>query len=101
MEGDPESHVFDLVFERLDDLAAKLTVSMQMPTSAQERVKRVVGDRAFTNRDRHLIFEQIGEDLDFAAGMTVANAFLAMWTQERPEEVNNLIDNFRGLVPRK
>jgi hypothetical protein len=69
-------------------------------TSAQERVKKVVRERARTNRDRHVIFEQIGEDLDFTAGMIVASAFLAIWAQERPEEVAALVSNFSNLVPR-
>jgi energy-coupling factor transporter ATP-binding protein EcfA2 len=99
--ADPEAHVFDVVHDRLDHVAARLTVSMQLPTSAQERVKQVVRDRALTNRDRHTVFEQIGEDLDFTAGMIVAGAFLAVWAQERPEEVNALVSNLGGLVPRK
>ncbi|MCG8915543.1 AAA family ATPase [Actinokineospora sp. PR83] len=98
-ESDPEAHVFDLVLQHLDDLAARLTVSLQMPVGAQERVKKVVRDRALTNRDRHLIFEQIGEDLDFTAGMIVSNAFLAMWAQKFPNEVKDLIANFINLAP--
>jgi hypothetical protein len=72
---------------------------MQLPTSSQERVKQVVRDRALTNRDRHTVFEQIGEDLDFTAGLVVASAFLAIWAQERPEEVKALISNFNNLAP--
>jgi predicted ATPase len=97
--GDPEAHVFDVVHDRLDHVAARLTVSMQLPTSAQERVKQVVRDRALTNRDRHTVFEQIGEDLDFTAALVVASAFLAIWAQERPDEVKALISNFSDLVP--
>jgi hypothetical protein len=74
---------------------------MQLPTSAQERVKQVVRDRALTNRDRHTVFEQIGEDLDFTAGMVVASAFLAVWAQERPYEVTALVANFEDLAPKK
>ncbi|MFD6911395.1 ATP-dependent endonuclease [Streptomyces virginiae] len=100
-DGDPEAHVFDAVLERLEHVAARLTVSMQLPTSAQERVKQVVHDRALTNRDRHVIFEQIGEDLDFTAAMVVSNAFLAIWAQERPDEVAALVQNFEDLIPKR
>jgi len=62
-------------------------------------VKRVVQDRALTNRDRHVIFQQIGEDLDFTAELIVASAFLAIWAQEFPEEVEDLVRNFRDLIP--
>jgi len=98
-QSDPEDHVFDVVYGRLDDVAARLTVSIQLPSSSQERVKQVVRKRALTNRDRHVVFEQIGEDLDFTAGMVVASAFLAIWAQESPEEIDALVANFKELVP--
>jgi hypothetical protein len=90
-----------VVHDRLDHVAARLTVSMQLPSSAQERGKQVVRDRALTNRDRHTVFEQIGEDLDFTAGLAVASAFLAIWAQECPAEVTSLLSNFSGLLPMK
>jgi hypothetical protein len=95
----PEAHVFDRVLERLDSAAARLTVSMQLPSSLQDRVRAVVRERALTNRDRHIIYKQIGDDLDFTAGIIVSSAFLAVWAQEYPEEVAGLIDQFAGVVP--
>ena len=97
----PEAHVFDAVVQKLDRVAARLALSIQFPTDAQERVKRVVREKALTNRDRHVIFEQIGEELDFTAGMIVSNAFLAIWAQEYPDEVNQLVENFKELAPLK
>jgi hypothetical protein len=47
------------------------------------------------------VFEQVGEDLDFTAGMIVASAFLAVWAQERPDEVKALISNLGDLAPKK
>ncbi|WP_457134439.1 ATP-dependent nuclease [Mycobacteroides abscessus] len=98
-DSSPEAHIFDVVLGRIDFLAARLALSIQMPSSAQERVKAVVQARALTNRDRHVIFEQIGEDLDFTAGAIVASAFSALWAQERPEEAQALIDNFKDILP--
>lgn len=95
----PEAHVFDFVVEQIDRLAARLSVSMQLPASAQERVKQVVRDRSYTNRDRHVIFEQIGEDLDFTSALTVSNAFLAIWAQEAPEERSALLDPIAAWIP--
>jgi len=97
--GHPEEHILDRVVSRLDTVAAKLTVSMQLPASQQERVKEVVRNRLLTNYDVHVIWEQIGEDLDFTAGQIVATAFLAIWAQEFPEEVEQLVDQFRDLLP--
>jgi hypothetical protein len=97
----PEAHVFARVLDRLDILAAKVTVSMQLPASQQDRVREVVRERALTNRDRHVIWEQIGESLDFTSGYTVKTAFLAVWAQEYPDEVRELIDSFQDLVPER
>jgi predicted ATPase len=96
----PEAHVLEYVLTNLDSLAARLTVSMQLPANLQERVKTVVRERARTNRDRHVIFEQIGEDLDFTAGLTVSNAFLALWAQENADEIQALFAPFHDLVPK-
>lgn len=97
--GDPESHVFDQVISKLEEEALRLTVSMQLPADQQQRVKDVVQARATTNRDRHVIFQQIGEDLDFTSETVVANAFLAIWAQSFPEEVQALTAGFDDLLP--
>lgn len=97
--GHPEQHILDRVVGKLDTVAARLTVSMQLPAGQQERVKAVVKTRALTNHDVHVIWEQIGEDLDFTAGQIVATAFLAIWAQEFPDEVEQLVAPFQGLLP--
>lgn len=98
-ESHPERHVLDRVVSVLDKVAALLAVSMQLPPSQQERVKEVIKGRLLTNYDVHLIFEQIGADLDFTAGQTVATAFLSVWAQEFPREVEELIAPFKDLLP--
>ena len=96
----PEAHIFDRVLDRIDKVIARLAVSMQPPPDMQERVRKIVRDRALTNRDRHVIFQQVGEDLDFTAELIVANAFFAIWAQEYPDEVRALIEPFADLVPK-
>jgi hypothetical protein len=65
---------------------------MQLPSGQQDRVGAVVRERSLTNRDRHIIYQQVGDDLDFhSAGMIVASAFLAVWAQEYPDEVTSLV----------
>jgi predicted ATPase len=94
-DDDPEAHVFDVVHRELDTLAARLTVGLNLPVSEQTRVKDIVNERALTNGDRHIIFAQIGEDLDFTSELVVQNAFLALWAQVRPQEVLDLVSPFR------
>ena len=95
----PEAYIFDKVIERLDEVAARLTVSMQLPSSEQERVKRVVREKGLTNSDRHIIYEQIGEALDFTSGYIVSGAFLAVWAQEYPKEVEDFALAFGSELP--
>jgi energy-coupling factor transporter ATP-binding protein EcfA2 len=95
----PESHVFQKIMDSLDSEAARLAVSMQLPSGNQDRVKEAVRQCALTNRDRHLIFGQIGDTLDFTAEETVENAFLAIWAQTNPDEVAELLSGFRDKLP--
>ncbi len=97
----PESHVFQRVVDRLDNEAARLALSMQLPSGSQDRVKQVIKDVALTNRDKHLIFGQIGDALDFTAEETVKKAFLAIWAQTYPEEVAEMLSGFTDELPRR
>jgi predicted ATPase len=97
----PEAYVFDRISAKIDELAAKLTVSMQLPSSMQQRVKEVVRERGLTNRERHVIYSQIGDDLDFTAEYIVQTAFLAVWAQTYPAEVQALVSQFSHLVPKR
>lgn len=96
----PENYVLDVVHENLDALAARLTVMLGLRVDQQEWVKEVVRSRAITNRDRHTIFEQIGEDLAFTAGLIVKNAFLTMWAQNG-SDATNLVKPFIDRIPRR
>lgn len=100
-DSSPEAHVLGRILERLDTVAAKLALRLQLTVHQQERVKEVVRTRALTNWDRHVIWEQIGADLDFQTGSIVAGAFLATWAEEFPEEVNQLVDALGDLLPRR
>ncbi|WP_249040516.1 ATP-dependent nuclease [Nocardia cyriacigeorgica] len=95
----PEEHVFHRVLQRIDELAAKLTVALHLPVHRQEEVKSVIQRRGLTNRDRHVIWQQIGEDLDFTSSHTVSTAFLATWAQAYPEEVTQIVTALGDLLP--
>lgn len=99
--GDPEAHIFDVVLSDLDGQAAKSTAALNLPLDQQERVKSVVREIGLTNRDRHIVFRQIGESLDLTAELVVANAFIGLWAQLRPQEIRDLLDPLRELLPLK
>ncbi len=95
----PETHVFESVADKIDTIVAKLTLSLQLPTSEQDRVAKVVKLRQKTNVDRHIIFQQIGDDLDFIASRVVSGAFLALWAQTFPLELNELVSAISSRLP--
>lgn len=100
-DDDPEAHIYDVVLQDLDNQAAKLTAALNLPLDQQNRVTSVVREVGLTNHDRHIVFAQIGEKLDLTAEVVVANAFIGLWAQLRPEEIEALFDPVRSLLPLK
>ena len=96
----PEAHVFETVLANLDTVVARLTVGLNLPPSEQSRVKKAIEERGHTNRDRHIIYAQIGEDLDFTSELVVQNAFLAQWAQLRPAEIESMFAPFLTMIPK-
>jgi ABC-type multidrug transport system ATPase subunit len=95
----PEDHVFAFVLSKLDEVSARLAVALQLRSSDQDRVRQVVRARASTNRDRHVIYNQIGDDLDFTSELIVQTAFLTIWAQEATSEVQGMFSPFLDLLP--
>lgn len=61
----------------------------------------MVRERSLTNWDRHMLWEQIGGDLDFTSGHIVKSAFLTTWAQKFPEEVTALVEAIDDKLPRR
>lgn len=91
-DDDPETHVANAVLSIIETVAARLALNMGLTTQDQARVAEVVRDKIRTNADRHVLFEQIGEDLDFISGLAVERAFLTQWAENFPEEIEAMFD---------
>jgi predicted ATPase len=102
-ETSPEEAVIQQVYDNLDivpNLLGKLTLAMQLDTPMQGRVRSSIEERIKTNRDRHVIFAQIGEDLDFLSEALVQRAFITTWAYAFPGEVDAIWDGCRDLIPK-
>ena len=77
--GVPESVVFDYVHSQIDVLAMKLAIAIHLPPDKEEKVKKVVRDVSLSNRDPHLLFNQVGQGLGFIATSIVESAFVSLW----------------------
>ncbi|ACB75576.1 AAA family ATPase [Opitutus terrae] len=75
----PEAYIFDRVRERVTADAALLTASLQRSLKSQADVVRVLGEVSHTNRDPHLLFNQVGEKLGLVSEIVVRGAFFSVW----------------------
>ncbi|WP_205125049.1 AAA family ATPase [Aeromonas sobria] len=94
----PELAVFDGVRNRLNEDLAILTVSCQRSPDAQTLVSQSIEEIANTNRDPHLIFNQVGMRIGFVSEAIVRGAFLALWVRANDAFCQDLADIVRPLI---
>jgi len=88
----PELTVFEAVRKDIEENIAILTVSCHRAPEAQSSVKYVIEEIAKTNRDPHLIFNQVGMRIGFVAEAIVRGAFMALWIRANHEFCDELAE---------
>jgi energy-coupling factor transporter ATP-binding protein EcfA2 len=96
--GQPELTVFEAVRARLDQDLAILTVSCQRAPEAQDLMLRAIEEVARTNRDPHLLFNQVGIKVGFVPETIVRGAFLALWVRTNPQFCAELSAKAKALI---
>ena len=94
----PELAVFEGIRARLDQDLAILTVSCQRAPEAQNLVQRTIEEVARTNRDPHLLFNQVGIKVGFVPEAIVRGAFLALWVRSNTQFCGDLAAKARALI---
>ncbi|SDY68507.1 ATP-dependent endonuclease [Nitrosomonas sp. Nm33] len=94
----PELTVFENAQRRLDTDLAILTVSCQRAPEAQELVRRSMEEIIRTNRDPHLLFNQLGIKIGFVPEGIVRGAFLALWVRTNEGFCSQLESRVRSLI---
>jgi hypothetical protein len=94
----PESTVFESVLSRLNEDIALLTVSCQRAPEKQDQVQQAMEEVIRTNRDRHLLFSQLGIKIGFVPEMIVRGAFLSLWVRNNVEFCTSLANEARALI---
>jgi predicted ATPase len=97
----PESYIFRRILDRIDEAAGKLAVALHLPFEQQEKAADVVRHVNLINSDPHLLFSQVGERLGLISEKIVRSAFLSLWAQLYPDEVNEIIGKTDDLLPRE
>jgi hypothetical protein len=94
----PESTVFNSVLADLDNNIALLTVACQRPVEKQETVANEIRSISRTNRDPHLLFNQVGLNIGFVPESTIRGAFLSIWLRQNPEEGKRISNAVREAL---
>lgn len=100
-DGDPEDFIIDRILagiKQVPTLLGKLTISLHLDSFMQESVRQSVIQRSYTTGDRHNIFRQIGEDLDFLSEELVQRAFITTWAYAFPEDVDEMWNQVRPVL---
>jgi hypothetical protein len=94
----PELSVYESINQKLSEYLAVLTVSCQRAPEAQAQVKSAMEEIIRTNRDPHLLFNQLGIRIGFVSESIVRGAFLALWVRNNPEFCDRLAEKVRGII---
>lgn len=94
----PEIEVFQGVARDLETDIAILTVSCQRGPDKQDEVRRAVERVSSSNRDAHLIFNQIGIEAGFVPEAIVRGAFLAIWVRKNSDFCSKLSEHIRTII---
>ena len=94
----PELTIFENVRDRLYEDIAILTVSCQRAPEAQDVVHKAVEEVSKTNRDPHLLFNQVGMKIGFVSESIVRGAFFALWIRANQQFCSLLAEQARQRI---
>lgn len=103
-DGAPESFIFDAVVGTFDlptSLLGKLTNKLNYSYEEQGRVREICERIALINDDPHLLFGQIGDELDFLPKDRVERSFIDTWSREFSDDVYDMWSDVIELLPKK
>ena len=91
----PEVTVFNSVIKNLDKNITLLTIACQRSLDKQSQVAASIQSISRTNRDHHLLFNQVGQLNGFVPDEIIRGAFLSIWVQENPDETERIVEHIR------
>jgi predicted ATPase len=95
----PEAFVFDSVLQDWDLIGGRLAVALLQRFDQTEQVKDICRSIRRQNKDPHLLFAQLGEQLGLVPEQTVSAAFATIWAQSHSEVVTGLLAQIRKVLP--
>lgn len=95
----PEAYVFDQVLANAASLGGILSVRLLQPFASADKVVAALRQKRLTNRDPHVLYAEVGQELGLLPESTVRDAFLTTWAEAYPDDVENLLRQFGNSLP--
>lgn len=99
----PERYIFEQVQQlvnQADSKIGELTIALHKNFTMQDTVKKVIDEVGLTCRDGHTLFNQIALKLNYMSDQVVKSAFLNLWIQYFPSDVNVMIEHIKCNISR-
>ena len=90
--GDPETEVFNFVRDEIDNLSMQLAAGLHLSTEKDGQVKEAVKAVSLSNRDPHLLFNQVGQKTNLIPAKIVSSAFIGLWLTGNAEAAKRVSD---------
>jgi predicted ATPase len=97
----PETHVLDMVLDKVAEYGGVLAVRLMQSYSSADRVARFLEEIRRANRDPHVLYSQVGYRLGLIPESTVRDAVVTTWAEAYPEHCAALLTSFEALLPRE
>jgi hypothetical protein len=97
----PEYEVFSTIYNNLNTLISKLTVSCHLRNEQQDYFKQILTEINSTNRDPHILFDKIGEQIGFIPTEVIRNAFFTYWIEYNKDFCNELVKSVKEQISNK
>lgn len=75
----PESVIFNYVRNDIASLSMQVAVALHLSANRDASVKTVVEEVSISNRDPHLLFNQVGQKAGLIPSNIVSSAFIGLW----------------------
>jgi ABC-type multidrug transport system ATPase subunit len=82
----PENVIFNYVRHNINELSMKMAVALHVSPEKESMVKSAIEEVSRTNRDAHLLFNQLGQRVGFTPERIVASAFIVQWIEGNKDE---------------
>jgi hypothetical protein len=68
----------------------QLAVGLHLSAEKDALVRKIVDEVALTNRDPHLLFNQVGQKAGLIPSAIVSSAFISLWSSGNTSEVDRV-----------